>query len=72
MGQPILRNGSLWADVFLAKSGASPNPTSPNFDPHSVHHTRKRMLYQLEHSGVEWLINSSVSIDSLPAQDSSP
>lgn len=36
------RNASLWADVFLVKSGASPDPNSPKFDPRAVHHMRKR------------------------------
>jgi hypothetical protein len=37
----VMRNGSLWADVFVVKDGASPNPSNPSFDPHSVHHSRK-------------------------------
>ncbi|KAG2138070.1 cleft lip and palate associated transmembrane protein [Suillus bovinus] len=37
----VQKNGSLWADVFLVKDGASPDPSSPSFDPHSVHHVRK-------------------------------
>ncbi|ESK86816.1 cleft lip and palate associated transmembrane protein [Moniliophthora roreri MCA 2997] len=36
-----LRNGSLWADVFLTKNGASPDPQNPTFDPEHVHHIRK-------------------------------
>ncbi|PVF99354.1 cleft lip and palate transmembrane 1 [Serendipita vermifera] len=32
---------ALWADVFLTKDGANPNPTSPGFEPNSVHHVRK-------------------------------
>jgi hypothetical protein len=42
VGQPVQRNGSLWADVFLVKNGTSPDPSNPSFDPHSVHHIRKR------------------------------
>lgn len=38
----VQKNGSLWADVFLVKDGASPDPSNPSFDPHSVHHVRKR------------------------------
>lgn len=41
----LLRNGSLWADVFLVKDGASPNPSQPNFDPEAVHHSRKCTSY---------------------------
>lgn len=37
----VQRNGSLWADIFLVKDGASPDPSNPSFDPHSVHHVRK-------------------------------
>jgi len=37
----VRRNGSLWADVFLVKNGASPDPSNPAFDSTSVHHTRK-------------------------------
>ena len=42
--QAVQRNASLWADVFLTKEGASPDPSSPSFDPQSVHHIRKRWL----------------------------
>ncbi|KAH8106020.1 cleft lip and palate transmembrane 1 [Cristinia sonorae] len=37
----VQNNGSLWADVFLVKDGASPNPHDSSFDPASVHHIRK-------------------------------
>ncbi|KAG1752375.1 cleft lip and palate associated transmembrane protein [Suillus paluster] len=37
----VQNNGSLWADVFLVKDGASPDPSNASFDPHSVHHVRK-------------------------------
>jgi hypothetical protein len=37
----VQKNGSLWADVFLVKDGASPDPSNSSFDPHSVHHVRK-------------------------------
>ncbi|KAF8625276.1 hypothetical protein AX15_005470 [Amanita polypyramis BW_CC] len=37
----VLRNGSLWADVFLAKDGADPNPHNPDYDPDTIHHIRK-------------------------------
>jgi hypothetical protein len=39
--ESVKRNGSLWADVFLVKDGASPNPRHDNFAPESVHHVRK-------------------------------
>ncbi|KAF7294330.1 hypothetical protein HMN09_01162100 [Mycena chlorophos] len=34
-------NGSLWADVYLAKNGANPNPSHPKFSADDVHHIRK-------------------------------
>jgi hypothetical protein len=37
----VLRNGSLWADIFLARNGASPDPQDPAYDPDLVHHVRK-------------------------------
>lgn len=40
--QAVQQNASLWADVFLTKEGASPDPSNPSFDPQSVHHIRKR------------------------------
>lgn len=42
--QAVQRNGSLWADVFLTKEGASPDPSDPSFEPQSIHHIRKRWL----------------------------
>lgn len=39
--QSVLRNGSLWADIFLTKDGSSPNPHKRSFDPENVHHIRK-------------------------------
>jgi hypothetical protein len=41
--QAVQRNASLWADVFLTKEEASPDPSDPSFDPQSVHHIRKRL-----------------------------
>ena len=49
--QTVQRNGSLWADVFLTKEGASPDPADPSFDPQSIHHIRKR-----------WLISQTIPI----------
>ncbi|KIM46486.1 hypothetical protein M413DRAFT_441574 [Hebeloma cylindrosporum] len=36
-----LRNGSLWADIFLTRDSVNPDPRSPSFDPARVHHVRK-------------------------------
>ncbi|KAL6305894.1 cleft lip and palate transmembrane 1 [Sparassis latifolia] len=41
----VQHNGSLWADVFLVRDGASPDPSSPKFDPSSVHHIRKLLTH---------------------------
>ncbi|KAJ7693835.1 cleft lip and palate transmembrane protein 1-domain-containing protein, partial [Mycena rosella] len=37
----VLNNGSLWADIFLARNGANPNPQNPAFNPENIHHVRK-------------------------------
>ncbi|PFH49245.1 hypothetical protein AMATHDRAFT_148054 [Amanita thiersii Skay4041] len=39
--EKVLRNGSLWADVFLTKNGADPDPHKPDFNPQDIHHIRK-------------------------------
>ncbi|TFK81513.1 cleft lip and palate transmembrane 1 [Polyporus arcularius HHB13444] len=38
--ESVLNNGSLWADVFLVRDGASPDPSDSKFDPRAVHHVR--------------------------------
>ncbi|KAI0353459.1 cleft lip and palate transmembrane 1 [Trametes cingulata] len=43
----VQNNGSLWADVFLVRDGASPDPTDPKFDPRSVHHVRTMLTKYL-------------------------
>ncbi|KAG6373763.1 cleft lip and palate associated transmembrane protein [Boletus reticuloceps] len=45
--QVVQRNATLWADVFLTKEGANPDPSDPSFDPHSVHHIRKALTRYL-------------------------
>lgn len=42
--QSVQNNGSLWADIFLVKDGASPDPSKPNFDIRAIHHVRKCAL----------------------------
>lgn len=44
----VQQNGSLWADIFLVKNGADPDPSSPNFSPSSIHHVRKRRKFNLK------------------------
>ncbi|KAI0089148.1 cleft lip and palate associated transmembrane protein [Irpex rosettiformis] len=36
----VQHNGSLYADIFLAKDGAHPDPSNPRFEWGSVHHYR--------------------------------
>ncbi|KAI5124961.1 hypothetical protein M0805_007387 [Coniferiporia weirii] len=43
----VQRNGSLWADLFLVKDGASPDPSNPDFNPGSIHHVRKLLTRYL-------------------------
>ncbi|KAI1786678.1 cleft lip and palate transmembrane 1 [Ganoderma leucocontextum] len=38
--ETVQNNGSLWADVFLVRDGASPDPSDAKFDPRAVHHVR--------------------------------
>ncbi|KDQ64299.1 hypothetical protein JAAARDRAFT_118483 [Jaapia argillacea MUCL 33604] len=45
--EAVQHNGSLWADVFLVKQGASPDPSNPQFNPASVHHVRKLLTRYL-------------------------
>ncbi|TFK66574.1 cleft lip and palate associated transmembrane protein [Pluteus cervinus] len=37
----VLNNGTLWAEIFLTRNGANPNPRHPSFNPKDVHHVRK-------------------------------
>ncbi|KAJ3495697.1 hypothetical protein NLJ89_g10588 [Agrocybe chaxingu] len=37
----VLRNGSLWADIYLTKSEVDPDPRSETYDIRGVHHIRK-------------------------------
>ncbi|KAJ3997765.1 cleft lip and palate associated transmembrane protein [Lentinula boryana] len=39
--ETVLRNGSLWADIFLTKEGTSPDPQNESFNPEHIHHIRK-------------------------------
>ncbi|PCH41488.1 cleft lip and palate associated transmembrane protein [Wolfiporia cocos MD-104 SS10] len=43
----VQHNGSLWADVFLVRDNASPNPLKPSYDSRAVHHTRKLLTRYL-------------------------
>ncbi|KAJ3559212.1 hypothetical protein NM688_g478 [Phlebia brevispora] len=39
--ESVQHNGSMWADIFLTRDGASPDPANPKFDWQSVHRFRK-------------------------------
>ncbi|KAK7062170.1 cleft lip and palate associated transmembrane protein [Favolaschia claudopus] len=39
--QSVLNNGSLWADIFLTKDGANPDPQNAAFNAENIHHVRK-------------------------------
>ncbi|KAF8827166.1 hypothetical protein HHX47_DHR5000692 [Lentinula edodes] len=39
--ETVLQNGTLWADIFLTKESASPDPQNDNFNPEHIHHVRK-------------------------------
>ncbi|OJT09062.1 Cleft lip and palate transmembrane protein 1 [Trametes pubescens] len=43
----VQNNGTLWADVFLVRDGASPDPSDTKFDPQSVHHVRTALTKYL-------------------------
>ncbi|KAI0772049.1 cleft lip and palate transmembrane 1 [Trametes elegans] len=45
--ESVQNNGTLWADVFLVRDGASPDPSDPKFDPQSVHHVRTALTKYL-------------------------
>ncbi|KAF8437184.1 cleft lip and palate transmembrane protein 1-domain-containing protein [Boletus edulis BED1] len=45
--EAVQRNATLWADIFLTKEGANPDPSDPSFDPLSVHHIRKPLTRYL-------------------------
>jgi len=39
--QSVQHNGSMWADIFLVKGDATPDPQSSNYNPLFVHHVRQ-------------------------------
>lgn len=45
--ESVQHNGSMWADIFLCRNGASPDPKNPKFDLDSVHHARKLLTRYL-------------------------
>ncbi|KAH7931150.1 cleft lip and palate associated transmembrane protein [Leucogyrophana mollusca] len=72
--EAVQHNSSLWADVFLVKNGASPDPTNHNFDPQSVHHVRKLLTRYLPKTKVrkeKSLLSGSsdVEVEEIPEED---
>ncbi|KZT13056.1 cleft lip and palate transmembrane 1 [Laetiporus sulphureus 93-53] len=45
--ESVQHNASLWADIFLVKDGASPDPSKPNYDIRAIHHSRKLLTRYL-------------------------
>ncbi|KAJ6560414.1 cleft lip and palate associated transmembrane protein [Mycena capillaripes] len=43
----VLNNGSLWADIFLTKNGANPDPQNSAFNLEDIHHVRKLLTPQI-------------------------
>ena len=62
----MLKNGSLWADIFLARNGTNPDPRNSAFDPALVHHVRKRMFLYFSFPYAILLIFSTVLTPYLP------
>ncbi|RPD66736.1 cleft lip and palate transmembrane 1 [Lentinus tigrinus ALCF2SS1-7] len=55
--ESVLNNGSLWADVFLVRDGASPDPSDSKFDPRAVHHVRTPLTKYLPKTKVRKVKN---------------
>ncbi|KAI0254718.1 cleft lip and palate associated transmembrane protein [Lactifluus subvellereus] len=45
--ESVQHNGSLWADIFLTKDNADPDPSSAKYRNDSVHHVRKLLTRYL-------------------------
>jgi hypothetical protein len=50
--ESVLRNGSLWADIFLARDTISLDSRSPTVDPQRVHHVRKLLTPYMQRAKV--------------------
>ncbi|KAJ6458642.1 cleft lip and palate associated transmembrane protein [Mycena vitilis] len=69
----VLNNGSLWADIFLTKNGANPDPQDPAFNPEDVHHVRKLLtphLPKVKVRKVKNLLHSNATEE--PEEDEQP
>ncbi|KAF8559459.1 cleft lip and palate associated transmembrane protein [Imleria badia] len=67
--EAVQRNASLWADVFLTKEGASPDPSNPSFDPQSVHHIRKLLTRYLPKAKIRKVKNLLSNSDDTQEQE---
>ncbi|KAF9780224.1 cleft lip and palate associated transmembrane protein [Thelephora terrestris] len=43
----VQHNGSMWADIFLVRDNATPNPHSADYNPLLVNHIRRSLTYYL-------------------------
>ncbi|KAJ7068734.1 cleft lip and palate associated transmembrane protein [Mycena amicta] len=60
----VRHNGSLWADVYLSKNGANPNPNHEKFNADDIHHSRKLLTPYLARTRVrkvKSLLNSNAT-----------
>ena len=63
-------NGSLWADVFVVRDGASPDPSDAKFDPRAVYHIRTREFPEgIRVARVHLRVVLNSSPDEVPPED---
>ncbi|KAI9574314.1 cleft lip and palate transmembrane protein 1-domain-containing protein [Boletus coccyginus] len=67
--EAVQRNASLWADIFLTKEGASPDPSNPSFDAQSVHHIRKLLTRYLPKAKIRKEKNLLSNLDDAQGQE---
>ncbi|TCD70434.1 hypothetical protein EIP91_003515 [Steccherinum ochraceum] len=68
----VQNNGSIWADIFLVKDGASPNPHDETFDPVSVHHVRKLLTRYVPKTRIrkeKKLIKGKDEVEEVPTEE---
>ncbi|EKM59833.1 uncharacterized protein PHACADRAFT_250566 [Phanerochaete carnosa HHB-10118-sp] len=68
--ESVQHNGSMWADIFLCRGGANPNPSSPMFDLEAVHHARKLLTRYLPKAKVRKEKSLLSSKEELEAEES--
>lgn len=57
----MLNNGTLWADIFLTRNGANPNPHHNKFNPVDIHHVRKRLFPLSNFRSVKLWLNKALN-----------